>query len=260
MPASVMTLSGSCVTVPCSFTLEDKYKDMLHPGCIPIWKKGEQLISSTTFRGNLTAFNCTTTFNNVHEDNVQYYFKIQCDGSPLKYNFYENPVTIRIKGKCNVCPSETNISHKSYWSHCGSDYAWVSIVTALNWFGTQGTLMHLVWPPPRSRWWRGLLWSWGALPRPTVTPTPPLWRGPPPWGSAPSSSRTIPWPPLWPSTPPTSTMETMSPALRPTTYHLGTKLWRLQDTNSVSHVSQCTTFSMKSTFYYLFTFLHWSSL
>ncbi|XP_030221593.1 sialic acid-binding Ig-like lectin 14 [Gadus morhua] len=97
VPASVTTLIGSCVTVPCSFTVPDQYKVNLHPGCIPTWKKDEITISATTFRGNLTAYNCTTTFNNVLEDNVQYYFRIDC-GNPLKYNFYENPVTIRIKG------------------------------------------------------------------------------------------------------------------------------------------------------------------
>ncbi|XP_056448193.1 sialic acid-binding Ig-like lectin 14 isoform X1 [Gadus chalcogrammus] len=104
MPERVTTLSGSCVTVPCSFTLEDRYKDKLHHGCIPTWKKGEQLISNTTFRGNLKAYNCTTTFNNVLEDNVQYYFRIDCgDGrweiwNQLKYSFKENPVTFMIKG------------------------------------------------------------------------------------------------------------------------------------------------------------------
>ena len=115
VPASVTTLSGSCVTVPCSFTVRDGFEDKLHPGCILTWKKIDKITISTTFKGNLTAYNCTTTFDNVHEDNVQYYFRIQCDGSYLKYNFYESPVTIRIKGKCNLCPSETNISHKSYW-------------------------------------------------------------------------------------------------------------------------------------------------
>ena len=142
VPASVTTLIGSCVTVPCSFTVPDQYKVNLHPGCIPTWKK-DKITISTTFKGNLTAYNCTTTLNNVLEDNVQYYLRIDC-GKPLRYDFSVYPVTIQIKGKCNVCPSETNISHKSYWSHCGSDYAWVSIVTALNWFGTQGSLMHLV--------------------------------------------------------------------------------------------------------------------
>ncbi|XP_056448835.1 uncharacterized protein LOC130384592 isoform X2 [Gadus chalcogrammus] len=98
MPASVMTLSGSCVTVPCSFTVRDGFDDWLKPECGKYWYKIKyQPISSTTFRGDLTAYNCTTTFNNVHEDNVQYYFRIECHGK-LKYQFYENPVTIRIKG------------------------------------------------------------------------------------------------------------------------------------------------------------------
>uniref|UniRef100_A0A8C5BAF0 Ig-like domain-containing protein n=1 Tax=Gadus morhua TaxID=8049 RepID=A0A8C5BAF0_GADMO len=78
MPASVTTLSGSCVTVPCSFTLRDGFDAWLKPGCGKYWYKiTYQPISSTTIRGDLTAYNCTTTFDNVHEDNVQYYFKIQ---------------------------------------------------------------------------------------------------------------------------------------------------------------------------------------
>uniref|UniRef100_A0A8C5CUS1 Ig-like domain-containing protein n=1 Tax=Gadus morhua TaxID=8049 RepID=A0A8C5CUS1_GADMO len=97
MPASVMTLSGSCVTVPCSFTVEDQYKVNLLPGCIPIWKKSETtIITTTTLRGNLTAYNCTTTFNDVLEDNVPYQFRIDC-GNPLKYNFKVKQVTIQIK-------------------------------------------------------------------------------------------------------------------------------------------------------------------
>ena len=122
MPERVTTLRGSCVTVPCSFTVRDGFEDKLHPGCISIWRKDKKSFSTTTLKGNLKAYNCTTTFNDVLEDNGQYDLRIDC-GNPLKYNFYENPVTIRIKGKCNVCPSETNISHKSYWSHCGSDDA-----------------------------------------------------------------------------------------------------------------------------------------
>ena len=122
-PASVTTLNGSCVTVPCSFTLRDGFDAWLKPGCGKYWYKiKDQPISSTTIRGNLTAYNCTTTFNNVLEDNVQYYFRIDC-GNPLKYDFSKYPVTIQIKGKCNVCLTETNMYHKSYWSYCGSDDA-----------------------------------------------------------------------------------------------------------------------------------------
>ncbi|XP_030215687.1 sialic acid-binding Ig-like lectin 14 isoform X2 [Gadus morhua] len=104
MPERVTTLNGSCVTVPCNFTLWDGFDALLKPGCKKLWYKikdqpiSNQLISSTTIRGELTAHDCTTTFNNVHEDNGQYYFRIDCDGSDLRYNFNENPVTIRIKG------------------------------------------------------------------------------------------------------------------------------------------------------------------
>ena len=118
VPERVTTLNGSCVTVPCSFTVPDQYKVNLHPGCIPTWKKDEITISATTFRGNLTAYNCTTTFNDVLEDKGQYDLRIDC-GVPLKYNFEKNPVTIQIKGKFNVCQSETTM----YWSYCGSDEA-----------------------------------------------------------------------------------------------------------------------------------------
>ncbi|CAL8354819.1 unnamed protein product [Arctogadus glacialis] len=97
MPASVTTLRGSCVTVPCSFTVEDIHKAYLHPRCIPTWQKDEITISTTTFRGNITAYNCTTTFNNALEDNGPYYFRIDC-GNPLKYSFKGNTVTIQIKG------------------------------------------------------------------------------------------------------------------------------------------------------------------
>ncbi|XP_056449088.1 Schwann cell myelin protein-like isoform X2 [Gadus chalcogrammus] len=57
VPDSVTTLNGSCVTVPCSFTVEDKYEANLHPGCTPTWKKDQITLSTTTFRGNLTAYN-----------------------------------------------------------------------------------------------------------------------------------------------------------------------------------------------------------
>ncbi|CAL8354807.1 unnamed protein product [Arctogadus glacialis] len=95
MPASVTTLSGSCVTLPCKFTVVDVHKDKLLPGCGKCWLKADKHKGSTTFRGNLTAYDCTTTFNNVHEDNVQYYFRIQCGN--FKYGFSNNLVTIRIK-------------------------------------------------------------------------------------------------------------------------------------------------------------------
>ena len=125
MPEKVTTLSGSCVTVPCSFTLADQYKDKLTSECEPIWVRNEVQFSSAELKGNLTKYNCTTTFNDVQVDGVEYKFRMECiDQTPaFIYTFQVNPVTIQIKGKCNVCLSETNMYHKSYWSYSGSNDA-----------------------------------------------------------------------------------------------------------------------------------------
>ena len=120
MPEGVTTLSGSCVTVPCSFTLEDGKENMINSGCKPLWFKeynGPE-ITSVTFRGNLEAYDCTTAFNDVQE-NVSTVFRIECETPDFKYTFRNSPVNIQIKGKFNVCQSETTI----YWSYCGSDDA-----------------------------------------------------------------------------------------------------------------------------------------
>ena len=124
MPDRVTTLSGSCVTVPCSFTLADKFKAKLTSGCISKWMKDIYFkqYNNTILRGNLTEYNCTTTFNVLNvQDGGPYYFRIECPN--LKYSFGISPVIIQVKGKCNVCVSETNMHHKSYWSYCGSNDA-----------------------------------------------------------------------------------------------------------------------------------------
>ena len=120
MPKRVTTLSGSCVTVPCSFTLADGNENTITTGCKPLWlkKKDASEITSIIFRGNLKAYDCTTAFNKV-EENVSLVFRIECGTPEFKYSFSNHPGKIQIKGKFNVCQSETTI----YWSYCGSDDA-----------------------------------------------------------------------------------------------------------------------------------------
>ncbi|KAK0147372.1 hypothetical protein N1851_013160 [Merluccius polli] len=117
MPKTVMTLNGSCVTVPCNLMTE----------CQPIKRKNKKNglhctgTVLSTFRGNLTAYNCTTTLNNIQTDNDSFNFILKCSNSkPLVFH---KAVTIQIKGKCNVCLFETTMYHKSYWSNCGSNDA-----------------------------------------------------------------------------------------------------------------------------------------
>ncbi|CAL8297763.1 unnamed protein product [Gadus morhua 'NCC'] len=97
MPKRVTTLSGCCVTVPCSFTLEDGNENTISTGCKPLWlkKKDASAITSVIFRGNLKAYDCTTTFNDVQE-NVSPVFRIDCGTPGFRYSFSNHPVNIQI--------------------------------------------------------------------------------------------------------------------------------------------------------------------
>ncbi|XP_058866599.1 myelin-associated glycoprotein-like [Acipenser ruthenus] len=105
MPQRIKALSGSCVLIPCTFTIEERFEnDMIEPAR-GIWRTslysgnvfdsskdyGENTLKAELL-GNVTNKNCTTIIHHLKtSDSKSYFFRAE----PPKYNFYPS-VSIEI--------------------------------------------------------------------------------------------------------------------------------------------------------------------
>uniref|UniRef100_A0AAZ1XUG9 Ig-like domain-containing protein n=1 Tax=Oreochromis aureus TaxID=47969 RepID=A0AAZ1XUG9_OREAU len=104
MPQNINVLRGSCVTIPCSFDVENKHENDLGHTCKAYWSdspsfssKDAKLKPTKDMTGDLTKKDCTTTFNDASLlQSTKYYFRLQCDND-LKITFSQAGVDISVK-------------------------------------------------------------------------------------------------------------------------------------------------------------------
>ncbi|MBN3325736.1 SN protein, partial [Atractosteus spatula] len=104
MPDKIPALTGSCVLIPCSYHVEDKFKWYLKYHLTGVWWKGGiNVFDSDTKRpdnrweipGNLNQNNCTTILRNVTKsDNTTIHFRIE----PIRYT-YQKGAELTVTGR-----------------------------------------------------------------------------------------------------------------------------------------------------------------
>ncbi|XP_077950860.1 sialic acid-binding Ig-like lectin 14 isoform X6 [Gasterosteus aculeatus] len=136
VPQTIEVLRGSCVTIPCSFEIEDKYESSLDDTCRAQWKLDwenvvvfnskdpQTLLNKGELTGDLTKKNCTTTLNNIQPaGSNSYFFRLECDG--LKYEFAAQRVLLSVKDSpkvttVSVCPSGPVLEDSNVTLTCSS--------------------------------------------------------------------------------------------------------------------------------------------
>ena len=105
---SIEVLSGSCVTIPCSFDVEDRFHSALDGTCRALWKSDRKTVVFNSsdpqssaiqgeLKGDLRRKDCTTTLNNMkHEYSTEYQMRLECN--QLKQNF-EQKLHISVTGR-----------------------------------------------------------------------------------------------------------------------------------------------------------------
>ncbi|XP_074540098.1 sialic acid-binding Ig-like lectin 5 [Halichoeres trimaculatus] len=150
LPQTIYVLKGSCVTIPCSFDVEDEYQSNLDETCRARWFKGtieepsvfdSSDAQGSTIKGNLNgdllSKNCTTTLNETKpEHNDDYFFRVHCDNG-LKYTYKQPGVQISVKAdpqRPTLTPSKLEVTEGTSVSlTCSAPAPCLSLPPTLTW-------------------------------------------------------------------------------------------------------------------------------
>uniref|UniRef100_A0A8C1RAQ5 Ig-like domain-containing protein n=1 Tax=Cyprinus carpio TaxID=7962 RepID=A0A8C1RAQ5_CYPCA len=121
LPKRVEALNGSCVFIPCTFDIDQQYKDNLTDSAKRMWFKAggstavfdssspnTGLLKGEIF-GTATQNNCTTRIDNVDQSHRgSYYFRIEANGK-LQYN-YTGPTYSQVQIGVLASPPKPTLS------------------------------------------------------------------------------------------------------------------------------------------------------
>ncbi|KAJ0055230.1 hypothetical protein NL108_013542 [Boleophthalmus pectinirostris] len=145
VPLRIMGVEGSCVVVPCSFTLPVSYTAALN-NCSggAVWRKGGisgTHVNTVNVLGDLRQKNCTTLFSRFTKNqNNFYFFRLECPNSNLKYTFTQG-VQITVASDVSK-PSLTSVSHMTMGDHvtlrCSALAPCPSLPPSFTWTAPEG--------------------------------------------------------------------------------------------------------------------------
>uniref|UniRef100_A0A8C6WKX4 Ig-like domain-containing protein n=1 Tax=Neogobius melanostomus TaxID=47308 RepID=A0A8C6WKX4_9GOBI len=141
-------VSGSCVTIPCSFTVRDDHKNNLNSGCRALWI--DEKDKNKVFTGqaeDLTQKNCTTTLYNINKEQHHgtFYFRLECDNA-LKYYFANPKVNIYVTGAppaLILAPPTLSVTEgESVRVQCSAPVPCLSLPPTLTWSPVLGDVQE----------------------------------------------------------------------------------------------------------------------
>ncbi|KAE8289112.1 Sialic acid-binding Ig-like lectin 7 [Larimichthys crocea] len=158
MQQTINVSSGSCVTIPCSFDVEDRFTSNLDETCKAMWRNEQDVDvfdssnPQSPIKGNLigdlTKKDCTTTLYNMKpEDSKKYYLRVECN-NPMKYGFKEQKVEISVTDQVTptLTPSTLEVNDgTSVTLTCSAPARCLSHPPTLTWTPGLGVTQETLW-------------------------------------------------------------------------------------------------------------------